>query len=823
MVQAGGSALEMERVFRTEFDPAQNRPAILTVAVGDRIAEVARRIQAGDLARAEALARELLAVDPDHPEVLCLLGDILLRTGRFEAATGFFRRGIERRPDNAEAHVGLGNARFQLKEFDAAEIRFRHALALKPDMVEAAHNLASTLHGLGRSAEAIEQFEATIALNPAWPVAHANLGKVYQALGRSRDAVARFRRAAELQPDAADVLANLGAALKSEGQYAEAETCLRRAIELQPRFVDPYNNLGSLLQLQGRREEAIALFERGISMDPTRAELHNNLGNALKERGDLDGAVGRYHRALKLRPDFAQAHSNLGNALQSLGQFEAACASYHRALEIDPRFDVAWSNLGNAARELGRLEEAEAAYRRALALNAGNVEALNNLASVLKDGCRFDEALACLRRALALKPDFETAHHNLLMIMQYDPTLSPGQLLEEHREFDRRFAAGLAPALLRRRNLPEPGRCLRVGYVSGDFGRHPVGFFLMPVLAAHDRDEVEIFAYSDRITEDEMTRNLRQACDSWRKTVDLDDASFASRVAADGIDILVDLSGHTPRNRLLAFARRPAPVQATWAGYVGTTGMAAMDYLIADARQMPAGAESEAVERIVRLPYAYVCYQAPPYAPAVGELPALQSGRVTFGCFNNLSKVNETVIALWARLLKRLPQAQLVLKTMQLDDAALRQRYAGLFAAQGIDSTRVDLRGRSRHGGLLATYGEIDIALDPFPYSGGLTTLESLWMGVPVVTKRGDRFAGRHSTSHLAAAGLPELIAADAEEYLDIACGLASDLDRLAALRRTLRPRMAASPSCDGRRFTRDLEAAYRRLWRRWCDEQAGA
>jgi predicted O-linked N-acetylglucosamine transferase (SPINDLY family) len=808
---------------RIEFDPAGSQAAILTVAIDDRVAEIARRAQAGNLVQAEALARELLAHDPDRPEVLCLLGDILLRSGRFDAATGFFRRGIELRPDNAEAHVGLGNARFQLKEFEAAAIRYRHALALKPAMVEAAHNLASCLHALGRSTEAAAQFEATIALNPAWPIAHASLGKVNQALGRNQDAIACFRRALQLQPDAADALANLGVALKSEGRNEEAEACLRRAIDLQPRFVDPHNSLGSLLQSQGRREEAIALFERGIEIDPTRPELHNNLGNALKERGDLDGAVGRYHRALKLRPDFAQAHSNLGNALQVLGQFEAACASYHRALEIDPRFDVAWSNLGNAARELGRLEEAERAYRRALSLNTGNVEALNNLASVLKDGCRFDEALACLRRALALKPDFETAYHNLLMIMQYDPTISPGQLLDEHREFDRRFAAGLAPAVRRRRNLPEPDRRLRVGYVSGDFGRHPVGYFMTPVLQVHDHDEVEIFAYSDRIAEDEMTRTLREACDSWRQIVDLDDASLASRLVADGIDILIDLSGHTPRNRLLAFARKPAPVQATWAGYVGTTGMAAMDYLIADERQMPSGSESEAVERIVRLPNAYVCYHAPAYAPEVGELPALQSGRVTFGCFNNLSKVNEAVIALWARLLKRLPQTQLVLKTMQLDDAALRERYAGLFAAQDIDPARVSLRGRSRHRELLAEYGQIDIALDPFPYSGGLTTLESLWMGVPVVTRRGDRFAGRHSTSHLTAVGLPELVATDAGTYLDIACGLASDLDRLAALRRTLRQRMAASPLCDGQGFVRGLEAVYRQLWRQWCEGQAAA
>ncbi len=358
--------------------------------------------------------------------------------------------------------------------------------------------------------------------------------------------------------------------------------------------------------------------------------------------------------------------------------------------------------------------------------------------------------------------------------------------------------------------------------MSADFGYHPIGYFLAPVLPAHDRTAVEVFCYSAKPREDGMTRRLRAGADQWRSLCGVDDAAAAAMIAADGIDLLIDLAGHTAGNRLPLFARKPAPVQASWAGYIGTTGLSAMDALIACPRHMPPGSEAEAVERVIRLPDDYVCVLPREHAPEVGPLPALDAGFVTFGCFNNRTKLSDATLALWTRLLARLPDARLLLKTHQFDDARVRADLLAAFAAAGGDAERVILSGSARHFDMPGWYNRIDVALDPFPYSGGLTTLEALWMGVPVVTLGGgDRFCARHSVGHLTAAGLPDLIAADQDAYLDIAAGLAADRDALAALRGSLRGRMAASPLCDGPRFAHHLEAAYRDLWRGWCAASA--
>jgi predicted O-linked N-acetylglucosamine transferase (SPINDLY family) len=439
------------------------------------------------------------------------------------------------------------------------------------------------------------------------------------------------------------------------------------------------------------------------------------------------------------------------------------------------------------------------------------------LGIAFKEQGKLEEAIACYRRALELKPDYAEAHSNLLFTLQYRTDVTPTALAAAHAEYDRRHAAPLRGALAQHEKVYDRHDRLRLGFLSPDLGRHPVGYFLVRVLENLRSDQHETIAYSDRIVKDEMTYRLQSAVTRWRDVAGLSDQRLAEQIRADRIDILFDLAGHTAHNRLLVFARKPAPIQVTWAGYVGTTGLKAMDYLLADRFEVPPGAEQHYSERVLRMPDGYVCFDPPLDAPPVAPLPALERGQVTLGCFNNPAKVTPRVIEVWATILRRLPGARLVLKYKGWSDAGVARRFTEMFAAHAVDPGRLELLGASPHARLLAEYGRIDLALDPFPYNGGLTTCEALWMGVPVVTCPGATFASRHSLSHLSNVGLTETIARNLDEYVELAVALASDLPRLAALRAGLRPRMAASPLCDGERFATNLASILRGV----CDQRA--
>jgi predicted O-linked N-acetylglucosamine transferase (SPINDLY family) len=389
-------------------------------------------------------------------------------------------------------------------------------------------------------------------------------------------------------------------------------------------------------------------------------------------------------------------------------------------------------------------------------------------------------------------------------------------LAEAHAQWELRHAAPLRATWRRFANMPDSERPLRLGFVSADFARHPVGTFLVRVLESIDPSACTTFCYSDRVQADAMTRRIAAACGTWRESWTLDDRALAEQIRADGIDILFDLAGHTGQ-RLLVFARKPAPIQATWIGYVGTTGLAAIDYLFADRFHVPPGSEAYYRERVLRLPDGYVCFDPPADAPAVGPLPAVANGYLTFGCFNNTAKVSPQVVALWAEVLTRIPGSRLMLKYHWLRDDRTRNRYIALFAQSGIDPARLDFTGGVAPAEVFGAYNQVDVALDPFPYSGGLTTCEALWMGVPVLTWPGETFASRHSLSHLANVGLEELVAPSREDYVARAVEWAVNLDWLAELRAGLRARVAASPLCDGPRFAANLHAALRGVWRAWC------
>ena len=515
-----------------------------------------------------------------------------------------------------------------------------------------------------------------------------------------------------------------------------------------------------------------------------------------------------------MKPDYAEAHSNLGVAFQQQGKLDDAIACCRRALELKPDFAVANNNLGNALKDQGKLDEAVACYRQALELAPDYAEAHNNLGNVLKDQGKMDEAVACYRRALELKPEYAVAHSNLLFALEYCQGVTPDALAEAHAEYDRRHAAPLRPSTewTKVRSTAVPAR-LRLGFVSPDLGRHPVGYSLARVLENLDREQQETIVYSDRVAKDDLTQRLQAAATQWRDVFGIRDQQLAEQIRADCIDVLFDLAGHTAHNRLLVFARKPAPIQVTWAGYVGTTGLKAMDYLLADRYEVPPGAERHYQERVLRMPDGYVCYDPPLYAPPVTPLPALEHGQVTLGCFNNPAKITPQAIEVWARILRRLPEARLVLKFKGWNDDGVARRFSEMFVAHGVDPARLEFLGYSPHIELLAEYNRIDLALDPLPYCGGLTTCEALWMGVPVITCPMETFASRHSLSHLSNVGLTETIARDLDEYVDLAVSLAGDLPRLALLRAGLRQRMAESPLCDGKRFATNLLSLLREVW----------
>ena len=467
---------------------------------------------------------------------------------------------------------------------------------------------------------------------------------------------------------------------------------------------------------------------------------------------------------------------------------------------------------------LGRLDEALACHRRAVDLRPDYALAHHNLSLALQGQGRLDEAAASYRRALELRPDAATAHASLLLLMQYCPGVTLSELAAAHAEFDRRHAAPLRAAWRPHENARDPERPLRVGFVSADFGRHPVGFFLVRCLENLDRGQCEIVCYSNRILKDDLTARFQAAATIWRDAAGLNDDQLAEQIRADRINVLFDLAGHTARNRLLVFARKPAPIQITWIGYEGTTGLEAMDYILADGYEIPPQSEPHYRERVLRMPDGYVCYDPPHDAPPVSPLPAAEKGHVTFAAFHNPPKIGPQVVEVWARILKRLPRARLVLKYRGTDDASVAGRLTGLFAGRGIEKARLEFAPPSRYADYLAAYGDVDIALDPFPFGGGITTCDALWMGVPVVTCPGETFASRHGLSHLSNVGLTETIARDLDEYVDLAVSLAGDLPRLAALRAGLRERMAASPLCDGKRFAANFAEILRGVWRRWCE-----
>ena len=593
-------------------------------------------------------------------------------------------------------------------------------------------------------------------------------------------------------------------------------------MKIDPTNATNHNNLGNALQRLGRLEDALASYRRAAEFEPSNPIFFNNLGIALKELGKLEESLTSYRRALELSPTFSEAHCNLGNSQLGLGKMSEAMASYRRAIELNPNSFDAYNNLGVAQQEMGQLTAAIENYRRSLEINPEFFESQNNLGSAFGELGNLAVAAECYRRALQMKPDFTRAYSNLLFTHNYLADQSSAELLAEARHFGT-LVSSEAQAHSRWQAPPDPGRCLRIGIVSADLRQHPVGFFVDGVLSAaatHCSGALEFFAYYHHAESDATTERIKASCKGWCSTLGLSDEILAKRIWDDRIDILIDLSGHTGHNRLPLFAWKPAPVQVSWLGYFATTGVAEIDYLLADPWTLTESEEANFTEKIWRLPETRLCFTPPRESINVSELPAIKNGYVTFGNFNNLTKMNHEVVSLWVRILNAIPNSKLFLKTMQFREPRMQQETADQFSKLGIDSERLILEPYAPRADYLSAYNRVDIALDPFPYTGGTTTVEALWMGVPVLTLAGTQFLARQGVGLLMNAGLPEWIAADADDYVARAISHASNLDHLVSLRSRLRQQVLASPVFNAPRFAQHLESALRGMWQRWCSHQ---
>lgn len=566
----------------------------------------------------------------------------------------------------------------------------------------------------------------------------------------------------------------------------------------------------------GRPGEAVEHLQAAFEKNADNTDVMQVLGIALHRAGRSDDGVELMERSIarnRRNPDYL---INLANIRRNRRELEKAEALLRQAVSLAPQYPKGWHVLASTVRARGMLTDSIEYRRRAVALEPRSASALMRLGLILVEARHLADGLATQRAALAADPDFVKAHSNYLVGSHYLPG-EPAAMLADHRragEVLMRNVARPAPHA----NAADPRKRLKVGYVSADFRVHSVAFFLTPVFAHHDPAHVEVVAYSDVARSDAMTDRLRACATSWHDIRGLSDDAVAAMIRRDGIDVLVDLAGHTAFNRLGVFARKPAPVQASWLGYPDTTGLPTIDARLTDALADPPGSESFAVERLVRLPDGFHCYGQPEDAPDVASLPADRDGAVTFGSFSNLSKMTDAVLRLWADLLTAVPSARLLVKARSLGDAAVRRDTLSIFEKQGIAESRVRLVGHiDGYRDHMAAYSDIDIALDTFPYNGTTTICEALWMGVPTVTLRGDRHCARVGESLLTQVGLPDLVAATAEDYVGIAAQLAEDRPRLAALRSGMRDRMRTSPLMDAARFTVNLQAAYRELWCAWC------
>lgn len=724
----------------------------------------------------------------------------------------------KRHSKNAEGWFLFGAICGQLGEFESAAKYFRKAIALRPDVPTSHYNLGVVLHRLGNYAGAERSHRQTLKLNPMFAEAHLELGNAFHAQQQHRLAIESYQRALALRRDLHSAYCNLGNSLYALGDIDAAITNYNRAIQQDPGLVAAYFQLGVCAGAQGRTNDEIEMYKKAVELDPSHTDAFNNLGLALEKVGMLNEAISAYRKAIAINPDYHKAHSNLGMALQNSGQLDQAETCFNEAIRLAPNLAETYYNLGGLLYFRNSISQAEQAYRKALVLKPLLSEAHVNLGNLLLRQGRHYEAIDHFREAIDIHPDLSQARSNILFALNYLPDSSAQSIWDEHVNFGRYISAQSSQYRIKFTNPTDPEKPLRIGYVSGDFRMHATAHFLYPILENHNHQKFHIYCYANQSINDDITERFRSFADFWRDIHDISDEAAAQLIMQDGIDILIDLSGHTHGARLMIFAFKPAPIQVTWLGYINTTGLDTIDYRIVDPTSCPPGMfDRYHTEKLLYMPHHQWCYRPPEIAPDVEPLPAEKLGHVTFASVSNTAKITDSALAVWMDILAGAPRSRLLIIGNALESR--HDLIKSLAGARAVDMDRIEYIPEQSFRNYLELHQRIDVNLDAFPYCGGATICNSLWMGVPVITLAGDTVVSRGGASLTHVVGLDELTAFSTAEYIEKAVTLAGNIGQLKELRSTLRQRLEYSDLTNSDAFTRELELLYRNIWTNWCHD----
>jgi len=846
----------------TELEP-DNISALLNLA--------ALQVNLDELPAAKETLRRVLAVDASLVEAHLDLAKLYAYEKHWEQAIDHCQACLRLDPNNLEAGLVLVDALEALDRVEEAIAQAQKLRAQHPDQVRVLQSLGLLLSKANQLDDAIQTFERAIEIDPSCASAYVNLGMVYGKKEQFDKEIDCYHKALQVRPDYAKAYNNLGAALsrsllREEGTdiaaeeqeitardlqkdreklniYFRACDCFQIALALDPDYVEAHHNLGILYTNVRRIQQAGFHFKIALELDPDRAELHNSYGCYLLDIGQLEEAISSFKKAVELEPNFAKAYNNLGRAYQLQQKEEEAQIYFQRALEADEEMAEAYCNIGAILLNRKKYEEAllhleeaiqlneklaDAYFYKGVALSKQSLtqKAIDSYKIAIKlEQCRLDKALECYRKARDLAPLYPVSDSGILMCMHYSDDFDPVNAFLEHQRWGYAYQSRFTQFWYPYPNDPEYSRPLRIGYLSGDFRMHSVHFFMEGIYQNHNQEAYQIYCYSNVEQPDDVTYKIMGIATQWRNIVKTPDDKAAELIRKDRIDILVDLAGHTGGTRVHLLALRPAPIQVTYLGYPDTTGMSVVDYRITDSLADPVGVTDHLhSEKLVRMPHSFLCYWPSEVAPPVVDPPVLRNGYITFGCCNNPSKITPKVLELWAKVLQAVPNSRLHLKNQRYRDESTRDLLWERIGRHGIPKERVELEyervGFMEH---YAAYGDVDIALDPFPYNGTTTTCETLWMGVPVITLAGNAHVCRVGYSILTTVDLRQLIAHSEQDYIDIAKRLSQDIDLLIKLRRTMRDRLRASPLLNHKFFTLRLEAAYRQMWYQWLHNCKGS